>query len=195
MLDIDTTSEKALFRAAQASYWLGRFAKSSSYLAKLIEFYPGRSFAIRGMERCEVRSREQSGNFDFASMLDEAIKKKGPPLLDRASYLGAIEVRKCAIESHGRGLFTTKAVKAGELLLCEKAFAAAFALNSSNAEAEVDGSVDTQSDVSKWKQKIRQEIVETVSEKLLRSPSAVSVFADLYPGPVDEDTGVPESAR
>ena len=41
--------------------------------------------------------------------------------MDAATYLGPIEVQ--GSDGKGRGLFATRDVKAGELLLCEKAFA------------------------------------------------------------------------
>lgn len=51
-------------------------------------------------------------------------KKLCPPHLDHATYIGLVAARETG--SRGRGLFTTKEVKAGDLLLCEKAFAHAF---------------------------------------------------------------------
>lgn len=47
-----------------------------------------------------------------------------PPLLDHASYIGPIAIRES--KGKGRGVFLTRSVKAGELLICEKAFAAGF---------------------------------------------------------------------
>lgn len=198
MLEIDTTCEKALFRAARASYNLGCFARCRSYLAELEVLYPGNKAAIRDIERCDLRLREQAGEFDFASMLDEAVTKQPSPRLDRATYIGPIEVRKCAIESHGRGLFTTKAVKAGELLLCEKAFAAAFSPNDNIATAEVNTPKDLlKAEWPTWKKKLRAELAVSTFFKLSRNPSVVSAFADLYPGPdaneeIDENTNLPE---
>ena len=197
VLEMDTTSEKALFRAARASYSLGCFARCRSFLTELQLLYPQNKAAIKDIERCEVRIREQAGDFDFASMLREAIVKQPSPRLDRAGYIGPIEVRKCAIESHGRGLFTTKAVKAGDLLLCEKAFATAFASNDSAAIAETSLPKDAKPDESNWKLKLRSELALTTFYKLNRNPSVVSAFADLYPGPdadeeIDENTHVPE---
>lgn len=197
VLGMDTTSEKALFRAARASYCLGCFARCRSFLEELKELYPGNKAAIKDIERCELRSREQAGDFDFTSMLDEAVTKQPSPRLDRAAYIGSIEVRKCAIESHGRGLFTTKAVKAGELLLCEKAFTAAFALEHSKGAAEIDHHQGPNSGKSDWRLKLRGELAVNTFVKLSRNPSVVSAFADLYPGPdadeeFDEDTKLPE---
>lgn len=197
VLEMDTTSEKALFRAARASYGLGCFVRCRSYLAELQKLYPGNKAAMKEIERCEIRSQEQAGDYDFMSMLDEAVSKQPSPRLDRAAYIGPIEVRKCAIESHGRGLFITKAVKAGELLLCEKAFNTAFAPDDSKAVPELNDPHETESDGSKWRLKIRGELGASTFIKLIRNPSVVSAFADLYPGPdadevIDEGTNLPE---
>lgn len=197
VLEMDSTSEKALFRAARASYSLGCFARCRSYLAKLLELYPGNKAATKDVERCGLRSQEQAGEFDFASMLDEAVTKQPSPCLDRAAYIGPIDVRKCAIESHGRGLFTTKAVKAGELLLCEKAFITAFAPDSSKTTAESNHPKNSKSDGSEWRLKLRAELAANTFIKLVRSPGVFTAFADLYPGPdadedIDEDTNLPE---
>ena len=197
VLEMDTTSEKALFRAARASYSLGCFARCRSYLAELVELYPGNKAAIKDIERCELRSQEQAGEFDFASMLNEAVTKQPSPRLDRAAYIGPIEVRKCAIESHGRGLFTTKAVKAGELLLCEKAFITAFAPEGSKTTAESNHPKDSKSDGSEWRLKLRAELATNIFVNLVRNPSFFTAFADLYPGPnadevIDNDTNLPE---
>ena len=197
VLEMDSRKEKALFRAARASYCLGHFARCRSYLAELQMSYPGNKAALKEIERCDQRFREQAGEFNFASMLDEAVSKQPSPRLDRATYIGPIEVRKCVIESHGRGLFTTKAVKAGELLLCEKAFMTAFAPDDSKAAAEIHLPKDLESNGLKWKSKLRRELAANTFDKLFRNTSLVSAFADLYPGPdadeeIDEDTNLPE---
>lgn len=196
VLEMDITNEKALFRAARASYGLGCFARCRSYLAELEALYPGNGAAIKDIERCGIRSREQAGDFDFESMLNEAVTKQQSPRLDRASYIGPIEVRKCAIESHGRGLFTTKAVRAGELLLCEKAFTTVFAPDVDKTVPKTDDSKDPEADESEWRLKLRAELAANAFVKLVRNPSVVSAFADLYPGPdadeeIDEDTNLP----
>ena len=197
VLSMDTTSEKALFRAARASYGLGCFARCCSYLAELKDLYPENSAASKDIQQCQIRFREEAGSFDFASMLEEAAVKQPSPRLDRATYVGPIEVRKCAIESHGRGLFTNKAVKAGELLLCEKAFTAAFAQDDSKTTAKINHSKDSDSDGSEWRLKLRAELAANTFVKLIRNPSITSTFADLYPGPdadeeIDMNTNLPE---
>ena len=74
--------------------------------------------------RASARLVEQeNGRYEFRKMMLEA-KKRQPPRLDRGTYIGPVTVKQT--QSHGRGLFTTETVKAGDLLFCEKAFAHAF---------------------------------------------------------------------
>ena len=46
--------------------------------------------------------------------------KATPPILDCATFVGPVAVRDSL--GRGQGLFTTKSVKAGDLLFAEKAF-------------------------------------------------------------------------
>ena len=71
------------------------------------------------MKRTKERiAEEKTGNYDFERMYKQA--EQTPPIIDCATFLGPVEVRQSP--GRGRGLFTTKAVSAGQLLLCEKAF-------------------------------------------------------------------------
>lgn len=113
-------SEKAMFRAAEALYHLGRYKLCSKVLETLLGGFPGNKQAVNLSERARQRCIEEStGAYDF-KMLQEEMKRVSPPLLDHATYIGPVERRET--ESKGRGLFLTKSVKAGDLLLCEKAF-------------------------------------------------------------------------
>lgn len=85
----------------------------------MVKLYPGNPTALQRMERLGKRLQEEAGIYDFAGLLYENLE---PARSDRASFIGPIVVQACKVKSRGRGLFLTKAVKAGELLLCEKAF-------------------------------------------------------------------------
>lgn len=76
------------------------------------------------LDRCQMRVQERkTGSYNFKQLQAQA-KKLQPPYLDHATYIGPIEIRKT--ETRGRGMFVTKAVKAGDILLCEKAFTIAY---------------------------------------------------------------------
>ncbi|KAL2057404.1 hypothetical protein ABVK25_002457 [Lepraria finkii] len=124
----NNTNERGLSLTARALYGLGRFQKCRDCLTKMINLYPGNKDAL--LSRCDKRQREENGHYEWASMLSEA--QSPNPDMDRATYIGPIEVRPCAIKSDGRGLFTAKDVEAGELLLYEKAFSTVFAKEESS---------------------------------------------------------------
>ena len=144
---------------------------------------------MQDLKRCEQRLKEEKGVFDFGAMLDEAVRKSPGPDMDRASYVGPVEVRQCVVKSHGKGLFSTKDVKAGELLVVEKAFAAVFPKRKNNEErrkAEYDPVTGIRS--SKSLMEMRAELGTSTYLKLHRNPSLMSGFAGLYPGPeADEE--------
>lgn len=120
----DHPPEKALYRTSQAQYNLGRFRHSLETLTKLLRDYPENKEAIREKARVEQRLVEQKyGRYDFFNMYDFAQQIKSIPL-DHASYVGSVKVNKS--EGRGLGLFTTNEVKAGDLLLCEKAFSYSY---------------------------------------------------------------------
>lgn len=134
-------------------------------------------------------------------MLKEVNTKSPTPDMDRATYIGPVAVRECAIKSHGRGLFTTKAVEAGELLLCEKAFAAVFPPTFGDNAALPDTALDQydRDDIDEEKKvalKRRHCLVMKTFTKLGSNPSLAEGFMNLYAGPdrkpeIDDESGLP----
>lgn len=83
----------------------------------------------------------------------------------------------------GRGLFTTKAVKAGELLLCEKAFAHCYA--GSSEESSKDGSkinLLVNIHTNRMTMGMQSDLITAIVQKLWRNPSLLSEFATLHHG-------------
>ncbi|KAF5661804.1 TPR domain-containing protein, partial [Fusarium heterosporum] len=117
-------SEKSLFRKARALYELGDYQQSLEVLEKLTQSFPENKAASSEKDRLNERLNEQrTGEYNFKQMYKQA--EKTPPLIDCATFSAPVEIRKSP--GRGKGLFTTKAVSAGELLLCEKAFSYSFA--------------------------------------------------------------------
>ncbi|KAL8806219.1 MAG: hypothetical protein Q9182_001494 [Xanthomendoza sp. 2 TL-2023] len=139
VLNMDKVNEKALFRLARGLYAMGRFNDCYSSLEKLCSLHPRNKIAATELDRCRKRVEEvETGGYDYAAMITEAsnkIKNKQPPLIDVATYQGPVEIRKC---KYGSGIFTTKAVKAGTLLLCEKAFQCIFSVESPKTDVVHD---------------------------------------------------------
>lgn len=169
-------SEKALFRKAQALYYLRRYRESCEIHKLLGEKYPENSLAQHEFQRASARLIEQdAGKYDFKRMIQEA-KKRRPPHLERGTYVGPVRVK--ATQSHGRGLFTTEAVRAGDLLLCEKALAYAFHDDENPGDLTLLMSPDTH----KMTLGTHGELIKSIVQKLHRNPSLVSKFIDLHHG-------------
>ncbi|RKL26000.1 hypothetical protein BFJ72_g13891 [Fusarium proliferatum] len=117
-------SEKSLFRKARALYELGDYQQSLEMLEKLTQSFPENKAASSEKDRLRERLNEQrTGEYKFKQMYKQA--EQTPPLIDCATFSAPVEIRESP--GRGKGLFTTKAVSAGELLLCEKAFSYSFA--------------------------------------------------------------------
>jgi tetratricopeptide (TPR) repeat protein len=114
-------SDKALRGKAQTLYSLERFRASCDLFTKICKESPEDVSARNDFREAIARLAEQKkGVYNFSKMQEKA-SKTHPPLLDHATWIGPVTVRQT--EFQGRGLFTTEAVKVGDLLLCEKAFA------------------------------------------------------------------------
>lgn len=181
--------EKALFRKAEALYNVQRFRECCEVLKDLRLEYPNNTAAKAQMTRALNRLTEQTnGKYPFKLLYTEATKLR-PPHLDRATYTGPVAVKPSG--SRGRGLFTTKAVKAGELLFCEKAFAHAFV----DTERVGGGSKITilmESD-NKATMGAQSDLIDMVIRKLHRNPSLIPIITDLHHGSyhtVDTDNQV-----
>ena len=176
MLQVSELSEKGLFRKAQALYQLRRFKESCEIHATLAEKYPDNTQAAHEYSRASARLMEQdSGKYEFRKMVLEA-KKRRPPTLDRATYIGPVTVKQT--QSHGRGLFTTEAVKAGDLLLCEKAFAHAFHDKDTSQDLRLLLNVD----MNEATIGTQAELIELITQKLHKNPSLIPDFVDLHHG-------------
>ncbi|KAL4896468.1 hypothetical protein BDV59DRAFT_107183 [Aspergillus ambiguus] len=176
VLQVSELSEKALLRKGQALYQLRRFKESCETFAILTEKYPDNTMAAHEYARASARLVEQdSGKYEFRKMILEA-KKRQPPRLDRGTYIGPVTVRQT--QSHGRGLFTTRAVKAGDLLFCEKAFAHAFHCENASKGLRLLLNVD----MNKAIIGTQGELIELVVQKLYKNSSLLSGFVDLHHG-------------
>jgi hypothetical protein len=111
---------KALFRAATAAYNLDDYESSNLILSQLHEIKPNDVAAIALGKKIRFRLREQAfGTYHF-DQLRKTSESSGH--VDVASFLLRTEVRHVPV--NGMGLFATQDVKAGDIVFCEKAFAA-----------------------------------------------------------------------
>jgi hypothetical protein len=175
-------TEKALFWAAEALYYLERFPESCEVLELLCTNFPHNSQALAILDRARSRSQEQqTGTYNFKQLQAKA-RKLRPPHLDHATYIGPVEVKHTA--SKGRGLFVTKAVKAGDLLLCEKAFSHAFAHE--NTSDRNDGisktSLVINPETNQAFMGAQADLIKNIVRKVYSNPSVAPAFNTLYHG-------------
>jgi tetratricopeptide (TPR) repeat protein len=165
---VERPSEKGLYREAKALYQIGKFAECPEKWSKVIELYPGNKDARTELLRTRKRIEEsQTGNYDFACMYEQA--KSSPPNIDCATY--SVPVTVCDTGSWGKGLFTTKDVKAGDLLLCEKAFAYCYADKNDTMGRETI-SLLMQMDTKRVKMGGQAQLLTNIIQKLYYSPQA-----------------------
>ncbi|KAI1381476.1 hypothetical protein F4677DRAFT_440692 [Hypoxylon crocopeplum] len=172
------SSEKALFREARALYSLGKFSLCSEKLIVLVRSNPSNSDAWTQIRRVKQRLKEEeTGLYQFTSMYNQA--EATPPLIDCATYVGSVAVRDSP--GRGKGLFTTKPVKAGELLVCEKAFAYSYA-----SDDDPVGLLNTTILMNLNSGTIcmggQANLITQIVQKLYHNPSGGKVFTDLYHG-------------
>ncbi|KAJ5610508.1 TPR domain protein [Penicillium lagena] len=170
-------SEKALFCKAQALCRLRRYRECCDVFRIICQKYPGNSAASKEFTRAIKRLAEQAnGRYPFKQLQLEAAKLR-PPHLDRATYIGPVSVR--STNAHGRGLFTTKAVKAGDILLCEKAFAHSFVDHIGFTRSAV---ILINPETNRVTLGGQAELITLIVQKLYKNASLIPVVTDLHRG-------------
>ncbi|KAH8799851.1 TPR domain protein [Xylogone sp. PMI_703] len=179
VLESSNASEKGLYRKAQALYYLQRYRECCEVVNGLRRAFPNNKEASSLLTRSIERLVEQEkGKYKFKQMYSEAAKLR-PPLLDHSTFVGPVSIQTAA--SKGRGLFTTKAVKAGDLLLCEKAFAHSF-IDQENRSPNSKMTLLIHTDSDSLYMGGRADLIETMLQKLHRNPSMIPVITDLHHG-------------
>ncbi|KAI1750183.1 TPR domain protein [Xylaria castorea] len=170
-------NEKGSFREARALYELGKFPESFEKWRTVIELYPRNEDARMEFQRAEKRTKEaQTGKYDFGFMYKQA--EATPPKIDCATYEGPVAIREAKC---GNGLFTTKPVKAGDLLLCEKAFEYCYA-DKDDPIGRRNMSLLLQLDTKRGKVGGQAQLLTQIVQKLYHSPHALEDFKTLHHG-------------
>ncbi|KAJ8069889.1 hypothetical protein OCU04_000300 [Sclerotinia nivalis] len=171
---------KALYRGGQALYGLGRFSECHDIFVHFSKKVPNGLLATMELKRvCCRLAEQQSGVYDFESIYKEISTTK-PPHLDHATFVGSIVVKPSP--GRGLGLFTTKAVKAGELLLCEKAFAHCYTGTSEDSETFSKTTLLMNVHTNKITVGTQADLITAIVQKLWKNPSLIPEFNALYRG-------------
>ena len=172
---------KSLFRKSQALHGLTRWRACAKTLKDLCIKHPNEEEVQEKLKRIINRIVEQStGKYSFKQLYAEVEELK-LPYLDHATYTGPVEVRPSS--TGGRGLFTTATVKAGDLLLCEKAFACAFYDDSIERDYQI--TVLMTPEYKSMAIGMQTDLDQIIIQKLYRNPSLSPIITDLCHGSYD----------
>lgn len=171
--------EKALFRLANSQYGQRKFPLAKSTFITLLQTFPTSQQAKDGIAKCEAREKEAAtGEFDFVGMY-KAGKKGGAVRLDVADYQGPMKVEEIATRGGGRGIVATRQIKAGEVMLVERAFDVSFVQDLD--EKCLVTSIDILRRDVKFNTGISH--VAGIVSKLIDDPSLIPIIDSLYAGP------------
>ncbi|KAK7434367.1 hypothetical protein Landi51_13547 [Colletotrichum acutatum] len=177
--DDNVPTQKGLFREAKAYYSLEQFSLCSAKLRKVLALNPKNQDAKKELARTLRRIDEQDrGIYQWGQMYDQA--NATPPVIDCATYNGPVEVRRST--ERGRGLFTSKAVKAGDLLLCEKAFSYRYAGEDDNMDANQNNRVLVSLVSKRTVLGAQASLAFNIIQKLHHNPRLAPRFNDLHHG-------------
>jgi tetratricopeptide (TPR) repeat protein len=167
-------NSKALLRAGTAAYELEDFHKAIEYLGKALELdADGATQSV--FDRAKVRLLEQStGAYDIPAISDSVSVKHNH--VDHASFFSNTEIRDAG--SRGRGLFATRPIRFGELILCEKAFVAVYSCHypKGGVSRAINLNSDSISEVPGGN------LLHALTEKLRRNPKQARDFFKLESG-------------
>ncbi|TDZ21194.1 putative protein lysine methyltransferase SET6 [Colletotrichum orbiculare MAFF 240422] len=162
---------KAYFRAGSGAYNLGRYEEAKEYFEQAKKLAPEERGAAVYLRRLEARFREQkNGDYDLAKL--RANLSQNSPRADAASFTAKTEVKDSA--NKGRGLFATRDIAAGEIVMVEKAFCVVWGHESDVLTAMTYDVRDDRIRVAPVG------LTKAISQKLLRNPSQLDRVMDLY---------------
>lgn len=175
-------SEKGFYRAACAMSGLGKYQECLETLQALLSYHPDCESAKNELVRTQRLLKEQNdGEYDYKAMYGAA--KITPPCLDNATYTGPVEIKNS--HGRGRGMFATKDIAAGELILCEKAFAHCFAANEAGKDSRRVSSRTAllmDSHTNRAYMGAQADLITQIIWILQRNPSLMHKYNSLYHG-------------
>lgn len=165
---------KSFFRAGRAEYELGDFVAAEQYFSQGLDSSPSNKELLVHLRRTVDRIKEQrSGEYDFAAMSRSATKEN--TILDHASFMSNVKVGLAG--NRGQGLFATKTLAPGDLIMVEKAFYVIF--KRANPK-DIFIIADIEAKCS-YQAKHTERIYGMIN-KLIHNPKQARCYMDLYDG-------------
>jgi hypothetical protein len=166
--DLDS---KAYFRAGRAAHNLGEFQEAKRFFEEQQRLRPGDKDITASLRKTELRLQEQlTGVYDFKKIKAGLVMAR--PRVDAASFTRNTKVGKSP--GRGRGLFATRNMDSGEIILCEKPFSVVWGHED---EALTAMTYDGRDD------RIRlfpAGLCKAIVQKLLNNPSQADKVMDLH---------------
>jgi hypothetical protein len=123
---------KAYFRAASASYHLKLYEKAALFLCDELALIPEHQDALRLFCKTQDRLREQArGSYDILSIRSGLSQQ---PQVDAADFVINTAIKPSGL-NRGRGLFATRDLEPGDLIMAETPFCTAWGHESKNLMA------------------------------------------------------------
>ncbi|ORY89005.1 hypothetical protein BCR35DRAFT_350517 [Leucosporidium creatinivorum] len=124
-LGTSSVKEKALLRRARAEEGMRLNSEALSSYEATLQHSSSNKEAQDGKDRVQRKLKESAtGEYDWLAMYEKALQPEQYPEQDVGDYVGPIAIKKASNRGGGRGFFATRNIKAGEILLVEKAFVA-----------------------------------------------------------------------
>ncbi|TAQ88207.1 hypothetical protein B7494_g3450 [Chlorociboria aeruginascens] len=162
---------KAYFRAGCAAYELGEFREAKCFFEEQQKLNHGNTNATASLRKIEVRLQEQAtGMYNFKKI--KAGLLMGRPRVEATSFTSNINIGESP--GRGRGLFASRNLEPGDIILCEKAFCVVWGHED---EALTTLTYDNRDD------RIRvfpAGLCRMIVQKLLNNPSQAMKVMDLY---------------
>ncbi|KAG8995509.1 hypothetical protein FRB90_000168 [Tulasnella sp. 427] len=169
---------KALFRAAQALYGMGRWDQAERRFTEMELEHPTEVNACKKwVEKCRYRMKESTeGKYDWVTMYQN-VQMGG--VLDVADYTGPVRVTKLSSCGGGRGIIASRDIQSGELLMVSKAFVSCPSDDYANPEIFTTINLIT----NRMDMGYRAVMATKVAERIAGCPDAINSLNQLYAGP------------
>jgi tetratricopeptide (TPR) repeat protein len=168
--ELKSLDAKAYNRAGIAAYSQGEFLQARRYFEQQERLLPEDQQPRLHLRRVDARMREEAeGVYNMKKIVSNLPKTGGRP--DTASYYGPTEIKNSP--GAGRGLFATRDIGPNEIILCEKAFCAAW---SHETETFTALACDIDAGIKVFPAGLHKAVVR----KLLNSPSQVEKVLCLH---------------
>ncbi|RDL33831.1 SET protein [Venustampulla echinocandica] len=172
----EAVDSKACFTIGRAAYELREYEESKNYFEKALQATPNDVKARKEYNRALARIGEQeSGNYDFEKMIASVSDRH--VRLDHADFNKTSAIGPTAYA--GRGVFTTRDVQAGEIILCEKAFCLP---NMYSGDGPTDSVLYNFNNGSQTRKFAQVALFQQLVQKLYKNPHLNQRLLELYAG-------------